>query len=288
MHSLRSILVLCLLSVMMGGIAHAQWVQTDGPYTDKVFAFAISGINLFAGASGGVFLSTNNGSGWSVASTGLTNSYVKSLAVSGTNLFAGTYGGGAFLSTNNGTTWSAVNTGLTDTYVNALAASGTNLFAGTFGGVFLSTNNGTSWTQVNTGLTSSSVLALAFSPNGAVGTNLFAGTDGRGIWKRPLSEMITSAEELSTDLPAQFLLDQNHPNPFNPSTTIRYSLPRRARMTLSVWNTLGQQIAVLHNGEQDAGYYELRFDGSGLSSGVYFYRIQAGEFVQTRKLLLQR
>jgi hypothetical protein len=75
------------------------------------------------------------------------------LAVSGTNLFAGTFGGGVFLSTNNGTSWTAVNTGLTNLYVFALAVSGTNLFAGTYyGGVFRSTNNGTSWTTVNSGL----------------------------------------------------------------------------------------------------------------------------------------
>src|SRR5712692_9817374 len=93
---------------------HAQWIQTNGPYGAYVFTFAVSG----------------------------------------TNLFAGTYDGGVFLSTNNGTSWTAVNTGLTNTIVNVLAVSGTNLFAGTIGGgVFRSTNDGTSWTAVDTGLT---------------------------------------------------------------------------------------------------------------------------------------
>ena len=111
---------------------------------------------------------------------GLPNNGVLTLAVIGTNLFAGTGGGGVFLSTNRGASWS--NAGFTDTYVYALAVSDNNLFAATDSGVFLSTNNGTSWTQ--TGLMSSGATALII-----VGTNLFAGTDD-GVWRRPLSEMI--------------------------------------------------------------------------------------------------
>jgi hypothetical protein len=134
MHKVRSILVLFLLSLMHAGVAHAQWVQTNGPYGGMIISFAVSGTNLFAGTdSGGVFLSTNNGTSWTVVNNGLTNTDVYALAVSGTNLFAGT-GGGVFLSTNNGTSWTEVNNGLTNTHVYTLAVSGTNLFAGTLGG----------------------------------------------------------------------------------------------------------------------------------------------------------
>ena len=88
--------------------------------------------------------------------------------------------------------------------------------------------------------------------------------------------------------PKIYSLEQNYPNPFNPSTMIRYSLPHRSRVVLTVYNTLGQQLATLLNGDIDAGYHEVRFDASGLASGVYFYRLQAGDFGQTRKLLLLR
>jgi len=84
------------------------------------------------------------------------------------------------------------------------------------------------------------------------------------------------------------VLQQNYPNPFNPSTTIRYGLPNRFHLTLTVFNALGQQVALLRNGEQDAGYHEVRFNGKNLSSGVYFYKIQAGEFVQTLKCVIAR
>jgi len=215
----------------------------------------------------------------------LTDNTVYALAVSGGNLFAGTERGGVLLSTDNGTSWTQ--SGLTNTNVGALAVSGTNLFAGTSpngggsgGGVFLSTNNGTSWTAVNTGLTNTSVSSLAVSDS-----NLFAGTSGGGVWTRPLSEMITDVES-EEPLPSKFTLAQNYPNPFNPSTTIRYGLPQRSQVTLSVFNTLGEQVALLQNGEQEAGYHEIKFDAKNLSSGVYFYRIQAEDFVQTKRLLL--
>ena len=87
---------------------------------------------------------------------------------------------------------------------------------------------------------------------------------------------------------SSFQLFQNYPNPFNPSTTIRYVLPERSDVTLLVFNTLGQQVAVLQNGEQQAGYHEVQFDASHLASGVYLYRLTAGSFVETRKLLLVR
>lgn len=89
-------------------------------------------------------------------------------------------------------------------------------------------------------------------------------------------------------MPMEFALQQNYPNPFNPSTTIRYGLPQRSQVLLTVFNTLGQRLAELVKGEIEAGYHQVNFNASNLSSGVYFYRIQAGDFVQTRKLLLVR
>jgi hypothetical protein len=221
----------------------------------------------------------------------LTNTGVSALIVSGTNLFAGTGSGGVFLSTNYGTIWTAVNSGLTSNYVRAFAVSGTNLFAGTYGGVFLSTNNGTSWTAVNTGLTGYGfyVSALAVS-----GTNLFAGTDSGGVWRRPLSEMITSVRQNATEMPTNFQLQQNYPNPFNPSTTIVFSLPHTSYVTLKIFNTLGQEIATLINQQQDAGWQQVKWNAN-VSSGDYFYRLEAtsvsnpnDRIVEIKKMALVR
>jgi hypothetical protein len=86
----------------------------------------------------------------------------------------------------------------------------------------------------------------------------------------------------------RYSLSQNYSNPFNPTTTIRYALPCRSRVNLTVYNTLGQQVAGLIQAQQEAGSYEVKFDGSALASGVYFYRLQTESFVATKKLLLLR
>ena len=289
----------------------------SGILNRSIEALAISGTNLFAGTLGGVYLSTNSGANWTRASSGLTDTTVISLAVSGTNLFAGTQAGGAFLSTDNGTSWTAVNSGLTNSFVQAFAVVGTNIFAGTGGGVFLSTNNGTGWTAVNSGLTKS-VLALAVSgtslfagtQNSGVylstnsganwiavglsntiyslavrGTNLFAGARG-GVWRRPLSEMVTSVERLSSNVPTHFSLEQNYPNPFNPSTIISFGVPSKSFVSLKVFNVLGAEIATLVNENKVPGTYQVTWDASGYPSGVYLYRLIAGGKVLTGKMNL--
>jgi hypothetical protein len=81
-------------------------------------------------------------------------------------------------------------------------------------------------------------------------------------------------------------LSQNYPNPFNPSTTIKFELPKSTMVRLSVYDMLGREVSVLVNERREAGVHEVKFDASGLSSGVYFYRLTAGTFVQARKLLL--
>jgi len=98
---------------------------------------------------------------------------------------------------------------------------------------------------------------------------------------------MTSVGQYSS-IPMEFSLSQNYPNPFNPSTIIRYALPSQMRVTLSVYNALGQIVAQLVNGEEDSGYHDVKFDAKALASGLYFYRIQAGKFLQTNRMLLIR
>jgi hypothetical protein len=90
------------------------------------------------------------------------------------------------------------------------------------------------------------------------------------------------------EAPHGFALHQNYPNPFNPSSTIGFDLPVRSHVTLTVFDILGQQLLQLINGEVEAGYHDVRLEGTNLSSGVYFYRLRAGDFVQTKRLLLVR
>jgi hypothetical protein len=87
-------------------------------------------------------------------------------------------------------------------------------------------------------------------------------------------------------LPWEFMLYQNFPNPFNPMTTIRYDVPTMATVNITVYNTRGQRVAVLVDGTRQPGYHEVVWDAAGLSSGVYFYRIHAGDYVALKKLML--
>jgi hypothetical protein len=108
---------------------------------------------------------------------------------------------------------------------------------------------------------------------------------GYGVYLDPI---VTSVERGTPRTGTESSLLQNYPNPFNPSTTIRYALPQRSHVSLTVFNTLGQTVATLVNESQEAGYHDVRFDGSGLASAVYFYRLRAGEYVATKRLLLVR
>jgi len=318
-------------------------VGNDGLTNLDVLSLVVSGAGLFAGTEGGVFLSTSLGMIWTSASNGLTNTYINCLGVSGTDLFAGTDSGGVFLSTDNGASWGAINSGLTDPVVNSLVVSGTYLFAGTPSGVYrrslsetlpiqlvsftAASTSGSSvilhWTTVsevkNYGFMvyRSASMTGGFTPvspmiPGYPGGNTIVPQSYKWIDNSPNANETcyrlrqydmdgsfhdynpiqanlspTSVDEKQS-VPKVFQLSQNYPNPFNPSTTIRYGLPQRAQVSLKVYNTLGQLVTTLVNVEQGAGYHEVKFDGSNLASGVYFYRLQAETYVETRKFLLLR
>lgn len=116
------------------------------------------------------------------------------------------------------------------------------------------------------------------------------GTDGLHVgdlnWYPEEKNQIGIEEEPNGPVPTGFSLAQNYPNPFNPSTVIRYSIPQAAFVTLKVYNSLGQEVAVLVNAEQAAKTHEVTFDASKLSSGIYFYTVKAGNFVSTKKMML--
>jgi hypothetical protein len=97
-----------------------------------------------------------------------------------------------------------------------------------------------------------------------------------------VSKIIVNEEKI----PEKYALEQNYPNPFNPVTRIKYSIPKDNFVTLKIYNTLGQEITTLVNEEKQAGTYEISFDATHLASGMYFYSISAGNFNQTKKMML--
>jgi len=128
-----------------------------------------------------------------------------------------------------------------------------------------------------TSLTGESCIGAAREGN----TMLAAGFLGNpSLWQTIMSVPAHSP------MPMAYALYQNYPNPFNPSTTIKYELPRTSYVTLSVFDMLGREVSVLVNEGIDAGYHEVRFAAAGVASGVYYYRLQAGNFVSTKKMLI--
>ncbi len=98
---------------------------------------------------------------------------------------------------------------------------------------------------------------------------------------------VTDVEDAG-ELPAEFALEQNYPNPFNPSTTIRYALPEAADVTVKVYDAMGRFMGTLVQNRMPPGNHEVTMDASGLSSGMYFYELTAGDFSQTRSMILTK
>jgi hypothetical protein len=107
-----------------------------------------------------------------------------------------------------------------------------------------------------------------------------------GGWYIYYTDLLVGINEESGFSPGSFLLAQNYPNPFNPATTIKYQIPELNFVTIKVYDVLGNEITTLINEEKQVGNYEVEFNGSGLPSGIYFYRLQAIEFTQVKKMIL--
>ncbi len=127
---------------------------------------------------------------------------------------------------------------------------------------------------------------------GSVGSGLSASYDELRLgtsWAEVSSPLVTTAvAQRRSALPTQFALSQNYPNPFNPSTTISYTLKGNGKVRLSVYDTIGREVAILVDGVQSAGRHEVAFTGADLPSGVYFYRLQTANEVITKKMALVR
>lgn len=301
----------------------ATWAVMDsGLASGSVTDFAWFGRNVYGGGKGGVFVSTDSGATWS--SSGLSSESIRALAFKGDDLIAATYDS-VFQSTDDGTHWSpfkinfpsydgpyfsiaalAITNGSvfagtslgvfqlkdnSDTFENilpsttgwtakAFAVSDSNLFVIAGGQIIRLSDSGTDWGSVDEG--------LMFGPTSLAvsGQNLFAGTYKGGVWKRPLSQVITGIKSSGGGIPLSFVLYQNYPNPFNPSTVISYRLPANTVVTLKVFDVLGRDVATLVHRRQRAGIHYVHFNASDLPSGVYFYRLQAGNYIDTKKLLL--
>lgn len=237
---------------------------------------------VFANTSNGLFESNINGSAW--AWLGYFG-YIRTIVLtSSSNVFLATSGEGVYRSVNGGSTFTPSNNGLTTLRTTAMVANAEDhLFVGIdSAGVYRSFDNGNTWVQINSGMTDLTISSLVISPNGY----FFAGTKSGVIYRS--KQPTTAVERFGFELPESFSLGQNYPNPFNPSTTIEFSLPRSSYTTLKIFNLLGEEVAILVSQEILAGTHKVAWDATNIPSGIYFYRLQAGKFTETKKLIMLR
>jgi hypothetical protein len=265
-----------------------NWTQTDLNLPATVRCFTTLGNNIFVGTSqqpepGLVYFSTNNGLNWTLTTLNLEiyNCSVTSLVKIGNTIFAGTESN-IYKTTNNGLNW--IQAAFYGKFVLALSTYGNHIFAGTptqpDTGIYRSIDNGSNWTPINEGFNNSEMVTAFLITNDYI----FAGTN-LSIWRRPLIEVI-GIRNISTETPLNYSLSQNFPNPFNPITNIKFNIAKLSYIKIVVYDMMGREVQTLVNESLSPGAYEVNWKASLFSSGVYYYRLTADNFSDTKKMLM--
>jgi len=301
------------------GTTWNAFTPTGIPTDTAVWSIVMINTTLYAGTTGAIYTSTDNGNSWTDISSGIAaDARITSIVASGDNIFAGSASNGVFKLTNSGTSWTTINTNLTDTHISQLMVLDTKLLAVTLTGVFIYDNSGTSWTADTSGLkmvnglvavneqliagtddnglyllndngvtwnsfsmgmpAETRIWSLAINKDG-----IFAGTSS-GIWFIRSSNEVNGVREISA--PLTLRLEQNYPNPFNTTTNISFSIPSKSFVSLKIYNLQGREVATIISEEIPAGNYTRKWNAADLSSGIYFYRLQAGSYSESKKLIL--
>lgn len=271
-----------------------SWIPVDSGVVESIYHGLLTSCNgnVFVAMQDqcNVYRTTNNGEYWTNADSGMPkypnggDSAVTAFGVMGDTIFAVIGNGSIYRSTNNGDLWEPFATiGFpANVIINTLFAHSGVLFAGTCTGFYYSLDHGSSWISGSEGLPSGASVGTLSATN----EYLYAGISN-GIYRRPLSDFgINAVNEKRTTLPAQLSLSQNYPNPFSGETTISYSLSTPERVTLTVYNSLGEEVATLVSDKQSAGGHNVVFKSDQLQNGMYFYRIVAGMDVQSGKMIV--
>lgn len=269
-------------------------------------------MNIFAGTSDGVFLSTNYGSNWNAVNSGVINgAYIQDLTLlvndkGDTSLFAGTdwYGiwqhpFSKYIPTIS-LDYCRLEFDLSAGILNQTKSVPLKITTGSLTPLIIdSVYTLTKWFAVasfqDTVARGDTVsLLITFTPNTEkdtvyLDTLYIVSNSIYPLTKVPLTGRLTVQMLVSqniSDIPKNYGISQNYPNPFNPTTVINYQLPVSSVVTLKVYDILGREIATLVNAKITAGYHSASFNGEHLSSGIYFYRLQADSYIQTKKLIL--
>ena len=267
----------------------------------NVYTLCVSGSYVYGANNSTIYRSSDFGENWTKINDTLLD--INALAANGSDIIAGRFysavhpdtvfppPGGVFLSTDYGQTWAPFMTGLPDfPQVFSLAKHNNNFFVGLEAGFNNELYPGTFYTSTPAqGNWSNYGVGLPYTSIGTVYVNdssIFVGTGNEGMWYKPLSQITSISQPKTQSFSKTFRLEQNYPNPFNPSTIIEYSLSVESKVKLEIYDILGRKISTLVNKIQKAGNHSVVFNGGNLASGIYFYRLSAGNFIETKKLVL--
>ena len=263
-----------------------SWEKSNTGINDTIIlSLATFGENVFAATNSGVYRSTDDGLRWTKINNGLPNRYINAITFIGSILFAGTDGMGVYSSSDFGEHWISASQGLENTFILSLAVYGNNLFAGTLtvyhridtnfipipSSVFLSKDFGKSWKQMDSGLPISDVSALTIFRS-----DLYAGTNGKGVWRRPLSDFGINEVKNPTQPDLNISLS---PNPTTGIITVHNSSANILHVTVS--SILGESVLELEHPNAP----DFTLDLSKLPAGTYFVRFSLVNEVVTRKIM---
>lgn len=270
--------------------AATTWTKVDTSLSDshtECLLIDTVNHNVYAGTWSGLFRSTDGGNTW--ARMGATTSFIiYSMAINSKGyVFAGcTNYDHIFRSTDGGNTWEAKGTVWGDSLVSNIIVNRNDvIYKSSAYGVSCSLDDGDTWIPITGINTVVSFLALD------VNSYLYAGTQNGTVY-RSVTSTVTGIKDKGNPLPDNFELYQNYPNPFNPTTTLSFVIGHQSFVTLKVYDILGNEVSTLVKENKPAGTYSIQFNAEQtisrkqLASGIYFYQLRAGSFVETRKMIL--
>jgi len=259
-----------------GNIIVTGWFTGDADFGDSTLSSVVGSRDIFVTKinSDGNFLWAIKAGGWDVdEGKSITTDDSDNIIVTGRFEETATFGD----------TTNLTSAGVRDIFVAKYNSDGDFLWVAQAGGVGLAEGFG-----IATDGSGNSFVTGRFEGIATFGDSTLSSSLGsRDIFIAKLSPEVTRIEE-ELSLPQSFNLSQNYPNPFNPSTKIKFAVPKESNVNLSIYNVLGELVSKLVNEEKSSGIYEVEWNAIELASGIYFYRLQAGSFVETKKMVLMK
>jgi photosystem II stability/assembly factor-like uncharacterized protein len=249
---------------------------------------------MYASSGSALYKSTDRGYTFASSSSGLPGKSISSIHIHPDSAkvaivtYSGFGAGKIYKTIDGGASWTNISGDLPDSPVNdgMIYHPGFNtsyyLVAMDIG-VFMSSNRGVNWIELANGLPNTVAMRLDYNQ---LGNKIILGTHGRGTYQ--ITGSLINIVNYNNEIPKEYMLLQNYPNPFNPNTRIKFAIVNKGFTRLEVYDMLGKKINTLIEKALDAGTYEVNFDGSNLSSGIYYYKLTTQDYSDAKKMILMK